>query len=82
MIIKLHPRVIKFLDKLSPEINIRIKDKLKLLRNKPYRYLKPLRNTSALKMRIGNYRAFVDVNSKQEIVFVREIRHRRNAYKN
>lgn len=82
MRIKYHPRVIKFLDNLETNTRTRIIDKIKLLQNNPFRYLKALQGTNALKLRIGDYRAFVDVDSKKEIVFVREIRHRRNAYKN
>ena len=82
MRVKLHPRVIKFLDKLEPKISVRIKEKIKLLKDNPHRYLTPLRGTNALKLRIGEYRAFVDVDSQREIVFVRDVRHRRNAYKN
>ncbi len=81
MKIKYHPRVSKFLDKLEPKIHTRIINKLKELKNNPFRYLTAVQGTSALKMRIGDYRAFVDVDSNRDIVLIREIRHRRNAYK-
>jgi len=79
MKIKYHPRAIKFLDKLEPKLKVRIINKIKLLKNDHFRYLTTVQGTSALKMRIGNYRAFVDVNSN--LILILEIRHRRNAYK-
>lgn len=79
--IKLSPNVIKFLDKQLPLVQIRIKNKLRLLKENPFHFLEHFEGDSCHKLRIGDYRALIDVDSNKNIIFVRIIDHRRRIYK-
>lgn len=69
-----------FLRKLERADAKRIIKKINLLGENTKHHLKPLVNIDAYKLRVGDYRVFVDVD-KEEII-IRSIKHRKNAYKN
>ena len=77
----LHPRVDMFIDKLEQQIAERIRKKLRLLREDPFRFLDHHEGADVFKLRIGDYRALIDVDSKKRIVFVRHLDHRKRIYK-
>jgi len=79
--VKLHPNVIKFLDKCEKILSERIKKRLNLLKEDPFRYLEHYEGENVYKFRIGNYRALVDVDTSRKIVFVRVFDHRSRIYK-
>jgi len=79
--VKLHPAVIKFLDKLDKHLAERTKKRLKLLKENPYRYLEHFEGQDFYKFRIGDYRALIDVDKSRKIVFVRVLDHRGRIYK-
>ena len=80
--IKLHPKVNKFLEKSEEQLSERIKNKLKPIKEDPFVYLEHLEGQDFHKLRIGNYRALIDVDKKRKIIFVRHIDHRKRIYKN
>ncbi len=45
------------------------------------RYLEPLVNLKGSKIRVGDYRLFVDYYKNKDLLVIRSIRHRRDAYK-
>ena len=77
------PNVRQFLKKLPKEIAKRIFKKVDLeISINAERYLKNLINFDANKIRIGDYRLFVDYYKKEDKLIIRSIKHRKNAYKN
>jgi len=79
--VKVHPKVGKFLHKCEKELSERVKRKLRLLTLDPFIYLEHFEGQDVYKLRIGDYRALVDVDSKRKIVFVRVLDHRKRIYK-
>lgn len=80
--VKLHPNVDKFLSKLDPQLENRIRDRLKSLRNNPFHYLQHYEGEEkCYKFRTGDYRALIDVDQTRKIIFVRVLDHRKRIYK-
>jgi mRNA interferase RelE/StbE len=78
--VKLHTKVNKFLDKSDEFISDRIKKRLRLLKEDPFRYLEHYEGKDYYKFRIGDYRALVDVDKSRKIVFIRVLDHRGRIY--
>ncbi|MFH1212245.1 MAG: type II toxin-antitoxin system RelE/ParE family toxin [Candidatus Woesearchaeota archaeon] len=79
--VKLHPSVVKFLNKCDAELNVRIKKKLMLLKDNPFKYLEHYEGKDYFKLRIGDYRALIDIDTSRNIIFVRVLDHRGRIYK-
>jgi len=79
--IKLHPKVAKFLKKCDKKLEERIKNKLRLLKVDPFIFLEHYEGEKVYKLRIGDYRALIDVDTSEKKVFVRVLDHRRRIYK-
>jgi len=47
----------------------------------PARYLTRLSSVEAYKLRVGDYRAVVDVNWQQEVILVLSVGHRSTVYR-
>ena len=71
-----------FLRKLPKEISKRIFRKVDTeIKNNVERYLETLVNLPGYKIRIGEYRLFVDYYKYEDLLIIRAIRHRSDAYK-
>jgi len=79
--VKLHPKVAKFLQKLPKKISERIKDKLKDVRKDPFHFLEHYAGEDVYKLRIGEYRALIDVDFRNKILYVQVLDHRSRIYK-
>ena len=79
--VELHPRVEAFLEKLEPLVAERIRAKLRHLKDAPFRFLKHYAAASVYKLRIGDYRALVDVDQTEQVVYVQHMDHRKRIYK-
>jgi len=79
--ILLHPKVVKFLDKLSQNLRIHIKKKLSNLMENPFHYLEHYAGEDYYKLRIGDYRALIDIDFKKKLIIVRVLDHRKKIYK-
>lgn len=79
--VMLHPRVDRFIDKLEHSVAERIRKKLRLLQDEPFRFLEHHEGADVFKLRIGDYRALIDVDSTKTIVYVRHLDHRKRIYK-
>lgn len=71
----------KFLRKLPHEVASRIFRKTRSVKADIRRYLETLVGKDIYKIRVGDYRLFVDYYPNKDLVYVRSIRHRKNAYK-
>ncbi len=66
--------------KLEKEIQGRITDVLERIKIRPFHFVKRKQGTPYFILRIGNYRAVLDINQKKFIIFVLEVGHRKNIY--
>ena len=71
----------KFLKKLPRKQTEIILNKLQSIKSDPFHYVMRLKGTQLWKLRIGVYRAELDVLIKGKTIFVVRIGHRRNIYK-
>ena len=77
----LDPIVDRFIDKLEHDIAERVRRKLRQLRDNPFRLLEHHEGANVFKLRIGDYRALIDVDTKKRILYVRHLDHRKRIYK-
>jgi len=76
------PKAQDFLRKLPKDLAKRIFNKVdKEISQNVERYLETLVNIDAYKIRIGDYRLFVDFDRDMDKLVIRAIRHRKDAYK-
>jgi mRNA interferase RelE/StbE len=59
----------------------RILLKLFETKDKPNHYLQRLAGVSYWKLRVGDYRVIIILNTKDKIIFVVKVGHRKNVYK-
>ena len=69
-----------FLKKLEKKEAEMILNKIYALRDNPFHFLKRLQGEKLWRLRIGDYRAIVDVIVAMDRIIVLRIGHRRNAY--
>ena len=79
--IKWHKDAIEQLKKLDSLTSNRIVKKIKEIRLNPQRYVISLINMEISKIRIGNYRLFVDFFNENNTLIIHSIKHRKSAYK-
>lgn len=77
----LHPSVVQFLKKCPDKSRERIKKKLKTLEESPFHYLEHYEGADYYKLRIGDYRALVDVDFERKIIKVQILDYRKRIYK-
>ena len=78
--IKLLPRASSFLDTLDKNTAERVTKKLRDVGKNPFRYLERYAG-AGYKLRIGRYRALIDVHSKKRQLIVRALDKRSRIYK-
>lgn len=66
--------------KLDKEIQKRVISVLERIKLRPFHFVKAKQGTPHFLLRIGNYRAILDIREKNLKIFVIEIGHRRNIY--
>ena len=75
------PIVRKILRKLPKEIASRIVRKVDSIKENLEHYLESLVDRKDYKLRVGDYRLFIDLDRGNKEAFIRTLRHRRDAYK-
>ena len=70
-----------FLERSPKDVSRRIFHKVDAIKNNVERYLETLVSIDAYKIRIDEYRLFVDFYRDQDRLVIRAIRHRKDAYK-
>lgn len=68
------------LEDLPADTRERVKQKLRDAGARPDRHLKPLRGRDDYRLRIGDYRAIIDWDQDEDVLYVTEFGHRRNIY--
>jgi len=71
----------KFLKQLDKQDKLRIISVLERCRVRPSVHVKKLVSSPYFRLRIGKYRAIVDIRTGKLLIIVLEIGHRRNIYK-
>ena len=71
----------KFLKKLDKKEYGILLNKIYSIRENPFRFLKRLQGEKLWRLRVGNYRAEVDVIISMNKIIVVRIGHRKNIYK-
>ncbi|MFQ6137107.1 MAG: type II toxin-antitoxin system RelE/ParE family toxin [Candidatus Hydrothermarchaeales archaeon] len=72
---------VKELRKLPRDVALRLVKKVDSLKDDPRRYLDKLRGDPGFKLRVGDYRALIDIEEKEKIIAVRVVGHRKDIYK-
>ena len=70
----------KFIKKLDKNTRSRILNKFEEIKENPFRYLEHYEADDYYKLRIGRYRALIDVDFERKILFVRIIDKRERIY--
>jgi len=71
----------KFLKRLNKEDKTRIISSLERCRIRPYAHVKKLVSSPYFRLRVGDYRVIMDIQSGRLLIIVVEISHRKNIYK-
>lgn len=74
-------KVREFLQKLDKTNAIRIIKKVNDVKDYPRHFLEHLTEINAYKLRIGDYRAIIDLDEKEKVISVVLVEHRKNIYK-
>ena len=75
------PKAKKQLLKLEKKIIEIILKKIYAIRENPLRYIEKLKDIPSWKLRIGDYRVILSVNTRDKKIFIEMIGHRKNIYK-
>jgi len=70
----------KQLYKLEHIVQKRVINVLERIQIRPFHFIKRKEGTKYYILRIGEYRAILDVNKEKMIIFVIEVGHRKNIY--
>lgn len=79
--IDLSRRAQKQMRDLPGGMRIRVRDRIDELRDDPYRGVAKVAVLGGFRVRVGDYRILFDVSDQQRLVQVRQVLHRREAYR-
>jgi mRNA interferase RelE/StbE len=80
-VVKWSSIAIKKLNKLPKNISLRVWEKVEEIKDNPFRFLKHYEGQSLYKLRIGDYRALVEVDQLKQILIIRILDKRGRIYK-
>ena len=75
-----HPKASKNLSKLPKDTIKRIFDKIDEVKEDPFRFLEHFEGQNFYKLRIGDYRALIDVNFQNKVLKVQVFNKRGRVY--
>lgn len=73
-------KALKALRKLPRDIAKRVVDKINVAKENPKHFLERLKNEPGYKIRIGDYRALVDIIEEKNVIAIRIVGHRKDIY--
>ncbi len=73
-------RAAKKVEKLPQFISFHVLEKFDKVAQDPFRYLEHFEGEKVYKLRIGDYRALIDIDLKEKIIFIRHFDHRHRVY--
>ena len=71
----------KDLKKLDASLIKRITDKAESIRSVPYHFLERYKDSDLWKLRVGDYRVFIEIDEKNKKLNVEHVENRKKAYK-
>lgn len=71
----------KQFSKLDSATQKRVVNVLERIKIRPYEFIKHLSGMPYYRLRIGDYRAIIDIKDKESIILVIELGYRSNIYK-
>ena len=80
--IKFGKKALEDWSKLEQDLKERIWNKLQACKENPFHFLEHLEEIKGYKLRIGDYRAILDVDKSANIIWVLKVGHRKNIYEN
>ena len=80
--IKFGKKALEEWSKFEQDLKERIWNKLQICKENPFHFLEPLVEINGFKLRIGDYRAIVEVDNSLKIIWVLKVGHRKNVYEN
>ena len=75
------PKAKKQLLKLEKKTIEIILKKIHSIKENPLHYIERLKEIPSWKLRIGDYRAIMSINTKEKKIFIEKIGHRKEIYK-
>ncbi len=78
--IEWHPKVRDFLRKLPKNIANRIVKKIDSILQDPFHYLEHYEGNDLYKLRVGEYRALIDIDFTKKILKIQVLGHRKDIY--
>ena len=75
------PTAQQSLSSLPKEISARIVKKAEAVVGNPHPFLERMVDYKIYKLRVGDYRAFIDIDEAKKELHVLNVKHRKNAYK-
>ena len=78
--VKWHPQAFKILKKLPDILIQRVLSKMDAVIQDPFRFLERYEGENLYKLRIGNYRALIEVNPEQKLLLIQVFDHRARVY--
>lgn len=69
------------IEKLDKSISKRIIDKLNMIASDPFSFVKKLKGFDLYRLRVGDYRVIMSIESNKMIIFVLEVGHRSVVYR-
>ncbi|MBU2496837.1 MAG: type II toxin-antitoxin system RelE/ParE family toxin [Nanoarchaeota archaeon] len=79
--IEWNPKAYKDFLKLPKAFQIRVVKKLDFVKENPFRYLEHYEAKKLYKLRVGDYRALIDLDLKEKILLIQVFDHRKRIYK-
>lgn len=76
-----NPSAVKVLEKLPNELIKRILNKIDEVKENPFRYLEHFEDEKLYKLRIGDYRALIDIDFENKILLIQVFDKRGRIYK-
>ena len=70
----------KFLEKLPEEISKRIVNKIDSIKDNPFHFVENYEGESYFKLRIGDYRILLDIDTSAKLIEIRIVGHRGSIY--
>ena len=80
--IEFTPKAKKQFFKLEKNVQERIGSVFERIKFRPESFVEKLVGEPGYKLRVGDYRVFLDIDGKKLIILVLKIGHRKNVYKN
>jgi len=71
----------KSMEKLERETIVRIIKRVEETKKNPFLYMKWLKEMKIWRLRIGDYRILIDLDTEKEVLYVLEVGHRKSIYK-